>query len=653
MKCNRILFLAILLFVLFVQRISAQSDIQRDSVELLLNSTHQNLQTLTKLNSLIEEIWENERLSDSVINQAIIVVEYARSAKDDMVLADALINLMRCYILRYESTKSLEHALEAKNLYEKLNDKTKLAYTKMQLGIIYYTQNDFQKSLEYYLQSLTMHSEMNDTIRMSTLYYLCGINYTKLKAYDQADKNFKKALALKNEVNNLQGIAECNVGLAELKLMQNEPDTALIYIEDAFRYLNIDKSNYGLVKTKLLQSQALAMKNKYPEAFEVANGALMIAQDIEARELVVDAHEQLYKLHAQHGNYKEAYSNLFSYMSVRDSIINEKTTRNLSRIETDHIIEKNQSRILLLENQNKNRAIFLRATIIIGILSILLSLLFYSRYQIKQKANKALEKAYKDLETTQQQLIQQEKLASLGQLTAGIAHEIKNPLNFVNNFSLISNDLIKEFKESNDQQLKSELIGDLEKNIEKISEHGKRANSIVTKMLEHSRGEIGEKQLTDINRLCREDTNLAFKAILMGNPGFNCEIQLDLNETLPKVMAVAQEISRVILNIVNNCFHALLEKKKSTPDFLPLLKVSTTLSGKFISISIRDNGTGISPEITEKIFHPFFTTKPSGEGTGLGLSISYDIIKAHGGNILAGNNPSGGAEFVITIPLST
>jgi len=653
MATNRFKFLVFLIMLIFVHRIAAQPDRQRDSVELLLSSDKQSIQSLTKLNYLIEQIWKTHRVSDSTINQAIIIVEHARTTEDDMVLADALINLVRCYLNRYESTKSLEHALEANKLYEKLNDKGKMAYTTLQLGVVYYTQNNFQKSLEYYLHSLNMYTELKDTLRMSTLLYLCGINYTRLNEYGKADSNFKKALELKIKVNDLQGIAECNVGLGEMMLMQNNPDNALIFIDEAFRYIKSDENNYGLAKTKLLQSRALAMKNKYPEAFEAANTALKIAQEMDARELIVDAHEQLYQLHVKKGNYKEAYSNLYSYMTLRDSIFNEKTSRNFSRLETDYIIEKKQSEILLLENQNRNRNILLRASIIIGILSILLSLLFYSRYQIKQKANKELQQAYKDLEKTQQQLIQQEKLASLGQLTAGIAHEIKNPLNFVNNFSLISNDLIKEFRESDDPVLKSELIEDLEKNLAKISQHGQRANSIVTKMLEHSRGEIGEKQLTDINRLCREDTNLAYKAILMSNPGFNCEIQLDLNESLPKVMAVAQEISRVILNIVNNCFHALLEKKKISPEHSPILKVSTTISAKIISISIRDNGTGIKPEITEKIFHPFFTTKPSGEGTGLGLSISYDIIKAHGGNIVAGNNADGGAEFIITLPLTS
>lgn len=651
MTTHRLTLIVAFIVLIFVQRLTAQTDTERDSLEILIHSGNHDVQSVSKLNYLIEQIWKSHRVSDSTINNAIAIVEFARGTNDDLVLADALINLVRCYLNRYESSKSLEHALEANKLYEKLNDKSKMAYTTMQLGVVYYTQNNFQKSLEYYSNSLRMYTELQDTLRMSTLLYLSGINHTRLSDFFLADSNFKKALELKVKLNDEQGIAECNVGLAEMKLMQMDADNALIFINEAFKYIKSDENNYGLAKTKLLQSRALALKNNLPEAFEAANGALEIAITIDARELIVDAHEQLYKLHVQKGDYKEAYSNLYSYMSLRDSIFNEKTSRNFSRLETDYIIEKKQNEILLLENQNRNRAILLRATIIIGILSILLSLLFYSRYQIKQKANKELQQAYKDLKTTQQQLIQQEKLASLGQLTAGIAHEIKNPLNFVNNFSLISNDLIKEFKETDDPNLKTELITDLERNIEKISQHGKRANSIVTKMLEHSRGEIGEKQLTDINRLCREDTNLAFKAILMGNPGFNCEVQLELNESIPKVMVVAQEISRVILNIVNNCFHALLEKKKISQEYSPKLTVSTEISGKFISISIRDNGTGIKQEIIEKIFHPFFTTKPSGEGTGLGLSISYDIIKAHGGNITAGNNSDGGAMFVITLPV--
>ena len=157
--------------------------------------------------------------------------------------------------------------------------------------------------------------------------------------------------------------------------------------------------------------------------------------------------------------------------------------------------------------------------------------------------------------------------------------------------------------------------------------------------------------MTDINRLCREDTSLAYKAILMGNPGFHCEVKIETDDSIPKILVVSQEISRVLLNIVNNCFYAILDKQKTNMDFQPSLLVKTSIEGKFISIIIRDNGNGIKPEITEKIFQPFFTTKPPGEGTGLGLSISYDIIKAHGGNITAGNQQSGGAEFKITLPV--
>ncbi|MBL0341464.1 MAG: two-component sensor histidine kinase [Bacteroidetes bacterium] len=275
--------------------------------------------------------------------------------------------------------------------------------------------------------------------------------------------------------------------------------------------------------------------------------------------------------------------------------------------------------------------------------------MFYNRFHLKQKANQKLEKAYQDLETTQQQLVQQEKLASLGQLTAGIAHEIKNPLNFVNNFSSLSSDLIKEYIASNDETIKSEIMNDLLINIEKINIHGNRADSIVTKMLEHSRTGIRDKQETDFNTICKEDLNLAYKAIQLGNPRFNCTLEINLDPTIPKIQAVAQEISRVLLNIFNNGFYAILEKQKKEKNFQPCLSLQTKLAGKYISIIIRDNGKGIPESIIKNVFQPFFTTKPPGEGTGLGLSISYDIIKAHGGTIVIGNHPEGGAEFTITL----
>jgi signal transduction histidine kinase len=306
----------------------------------------------------------------------------------------------------------------------------------------------------------------------------------------------------------------------------------------------------------------------------------------------------------------------------------------------------------------------------------------YARYEdfIKlESAHAELGKTLEHLKSTQAQLIQSEKMASLGELTAGIAHEIQNPLNFVNNFSELNEELIAELKDElkkGNVQEAANLAEDLFQNEEKIKQHGKRAEGIVKSMLQHSRINSGQKELTDINALCDEYLRLAYHGMRAKDKSFNATYKLDLDPDLPKVNVVPQDIGRVLLNLINNAFHACAERSRSTAtnnltdlagpgaganlsDFKPLVSVTTKLSplrgtkgveAVGLLITISDNGPGIPEKIKDKIFQPFFTTKPAGQGTGLGLSLSYDIIKAHGGNILMESDPNIGTTFLITLP---
>ncbi len=268
---------------------------------------------------------------------------------------------------------------------------------------------------------------------------------------------------------------------------------------------------------------------------------------------------------------------------------------------------------------------------------------------------KEIEKAYTELKSTQAQLIHSEKMASLGELTAGIAHEIKNPLNFVNNFSEVSNDLITEMLEEadkgNTEEVK-EIAKGLKQNLEKINHHGKRADSIVKGMLLHSRGTAGEKTPTDINDLLEQYVTLAYHGMRAQNKDFNIKIERDYDNTLEKINVVPQDISRVFLNIINNgCYAANERKKQNEGGFSPTIKVSTKNLKDKVEIRIADNGNGVPDKIKDKLFQPFYTTKPTGEGTGLGLSLSYDIVvKQHGGEIKIESKEGEGAEFIITLP---
>lgn len=261
------------------------------------------------------------------------------------------------------------------------------------------------------------------------------------------------------------------------------------------------------------------------------------------------------------------------------------------------------------------------------------------------------------LQTTQQQLIQSEKLASLGELTAGIAHEIQNPLNFVNNFSEVSIELIDEMEQELTNGDKDEAIaiaGDIKLNLEKIIHHGKRADGIVKGMLQHSRASNGIKEPTNINTLADEYLRLAYHGLRAKDKSFNADLVTSFDENLPMINVVPQDIGRVFLNLFTNAFYAVQQKEKTVViGYKPVVNLSTAVQKGFVIIRVKDNGAGIPEDIKDKILQPFFTTKPTGEGTGLGLSISYDIIvKGHGGSIVVDSKEGEFTEFVIKLPVS-
>ena len=272
-----------------------------------------------------------------------------------------------------------------------------------------------------------------------------------------------------------------------------------------------------------------------------------------------------------------------------------------------------------------------------------------------------LAKSLEDLRTAQDRLVQTEKLASLGQLTAGIAHEIKNPLNFVNNFSAVSVELIDELREALggvhlDSKLRAEIdeIADtLQGNLDKVVQHGKRADAIVKNMLLHSRQGSGEHRPVDINALVEESLNLAYHGARAEKQGFNITLERSFDPAAGEVDLFPQEITRALLNLISNGFYAATKRKAEVNggNYEPTLAAATKNLGDSVEIRIRDNGTGIPPEVREKLFNPFFTTKPAGEGTGLGLSISHDIIvKQHGGSIEVDTQPGEFTEFKIVLP---
>ncbi|HEU4858641.1 MAG TPA: ATP-binding protein, partial [Chitinophagaceae bacterium] len=353
------------------------------------------------------------------------------------------------------------------------------------------------------------------------------------------------------------------------------------------------------------------------------------------------------------GNKDSALKYLELNYAYRDSVLGKEKERAIQGITFTEKIKQQELMAAQAKYKSRLQMLILGAGLLV--LLLIIGILWRNNKQ-KQKAKNKIEAAYSELKTTQAQHIQSEKMASLGELTAGIAHEIQNPLNFVNNFSEVNEELVAELKKEagngNLEEVKA-IANDIAFNSEKIAHHGKRADAIVKGMLQHSRSSNGQKEPTDINSLADEYLRLAYHGLRAKDKSFNADIKTDFDNNIGKLNIIPQDIGRVVLNLINNAFYAVDEKKKENQNgYEPTVSVSTKKEKDKVEIRVKDNGNGIPQNVLDKVFQPFFTTKPTGQGTGLGLSLSYDIVKAHGGELKVKTKEGEGSEFIIQLPTS-
>ncbi|MGE5393697.1 MAG: ATP-binding protein [Candidatus Saccharibacteria bacterium] len=428
-------------------------------------------------------------------------------------------------------------------------------------------------------------------------------------------------------------MAQAQAGMARLFERENRLDSALYYARKSLRFFQNNK----------IEIQAFG-----------ENSNSYIA---EISPLIADIYKKNNRLDS-------AYKYLNLSVNLKDSLYNLDKIRQFQTLTFNETARRQQleqqSRIAVQQYKTKIKMFILIAAMA-GVL--IFALVLFRNNRQKQKANQLLQIQKKEIETTlselkntQFKLIQSEKMASLGELTAGIAHEIQNPLNFVNNFSEVSNELMDEIKtelRNNNHEAAIAMVEDVKQNLEKILHHGKRADGIVKGMLQHSRSSSGVKEPTDINKLADEYLRLAYHGLRAKDKSFNATLKTDFDKNIGTINVVPQEIGRVVLNLITNAFYAVAEKKKQQSDgYEPTVSVTTKRVGDKVRISVKDNGNGISQNVLDKIFQPFFTTKPTGQGTGLGLSMSYDIIKAHGGELNVETREGEGAEFIVSLTSS-
>jgi signal transduction histidine kinase len=459
--------------------------------------------------------------------------------------------------------------------------------------------------------SLNVEKNLNNNYPL----YRLGLIHAKIGNTDSALNYFKRAIPLAYKANLIKDVIDNYNGMADLFSQTSQRDSAVLY---AYKVMNLsEQSNYrrGALEASLLLSRLYEKQGRNDSAFHY---------------------------------YKYA-------MATKDSLFNQGKIQQIQSFAFKEELKDSEIRqkVALEQEQYRNR---IRVFAVLGIATALLSiaLILWRNNRQKQKAKNKIELAYNRLQATQAQLIQSEKMASLGELTAGIAHEIQNPLNFVNNFSETNTELIQEAEEelkSGNQNETFALLADIKGNEQKIVHHGKRAEAIVKNMLEHSRTSKGERQLSDINALADEYLRLAYHGLRAKDKNFNAKIETHFDKSIGKVNIVPNDLGRVLLNLYNNAFYAVAEKQKGVDEaYEPVISVSSKRVNGRLEITISDNGTGIPKSIVDKVFQPFFTTKPTGQGTGLGLSLSYDIVKANGGELRVESKEGDSTTFTISLP---
>ena len=596
------------------------------------------------------------RNADSAIFYAEKAIASAKMLNNPRMVINPMGIIIESLIYEGNLPRALEIALHAVDRAKGLSEeKSGVGRVYNALSEIYFQLQDYDKAL-YYLRKLTRFNN-DDLMGVAFGYYGLARIYEEEDQLDSALINLEGCLHAFKNVNasanpyNYETYPPWYNVRAQVYFKKNIPDSALADLRttlavtlksgEAFHTSNTynDLAAY-FRKINNSDSCICYAEKAMDEATTISyvrgmlNASAILAEQYEKK----DPGKALYYYKLATENQNKLYS-AGNIQAMKDMIAqNEKKQQELALAKTTY--------------QNKLKQYLLSG----GLVSLLLiAFILYRNNRKGKAANKVLESTLSNLKSTQSQLIQSEKMASLGELTAGIAHEIQNPLNFVNNFSEVNSELADELKSelaTGNVQLANEIAGDIKDNSEKINHHGKRADAIVKGMLQHSRSSAGVKEATDINALCDEYLRLSYHGLRAKDKNFNAEIKTDLDETIGKINIIPQDIGRVVLNLINNAFYAVNEKAKlQAASYEPRVIVSTKKIGGKIEISVKDNGNGIPDPIKEKIFQPFFTTKPTGSGTGLGLSLSYDIIKACGGEIKVESKEGDGTTFIIQLPV--
>lgn len=593
---------------------------------------------------------------------------------DSTALAWAFNGKGTVYHSKSDYPKALEHYLQAVKIFENTGKHKEAASIMGNVGVLYKEIGELELALKYYQSGLKIQEQRGDQDEIGRFLNNIGGIYSDQGKFRQAEAAFMRGLAIAETKSNQRLTALLLRNLLEMKVIQKEYPLSFKY---GFRSLSLYQSlaeAEGIADVSYQIALAYLNSGKADSALYYAKSSLNTAQKIGFRRNIHNTFNVLAQAYAANKKFHEAYLAQRQYIAYKDSLTGEDQQSLVAGLKFQYELDKKQAEISMLNKEKQLRMEeakhqrHLTYTLSAGLLLAgLLAMVLIRSNKHKHKANlqlnqqkRELQRTLAELKSTQAQLVQREKMASLGELTAGIAHEIQNPLNFVNNFSQVTEELLEELKAGPVQKLTGsdkaevdELVCYITSNLEKISHHGRRADEIVKAMLQHSRGSTGRKEVTDINALTDEFLRLSYHGIRAKEKSLHVTIHTEFDPNLEPININPQEMGRVLLNLFSNAFYSVSEKKKLKGEaYTPEVSVRTKRLYDGVEVKIRDNGMGIPANAVSKIYQPFFTTKPTGQGTGLGLSLSYDIItKGHGGEIKVETSEDGFAEFTIQLPV--
>ncbi len=531
--------------------------------------------------------------------------------------------------------KALSYGNRTLELLKLSGDKEQEGWVLNGFGMAFEQAGQLDQAFQYYTQSLAVFKELGLDVGIGRALTGIGSTYQKRGQFEKALPFHTKSLERFRAVDNKIGEARALNDLGTTALEQGQIDNALDLHTQSLQIRRAIKHRQSQSTSLFNLGKVFMAKSDYSLAIEHLETAMKIAKEVNIRTRVVQIHEVLSEAYERAGDLEKALHHYRQFYQQKETLFSEELNIRFATIEASHELDRAEKEAEIERFKN---------------------------VELREK-NQQLETLLDELKNTQSQLIQTEKLVSLGNLTAGIAHELKNPLNFVNNFAELSVELMSELNEALEAYVANEsgtmpeeideLLTTLRFNTGKVNEHGKRADKIVRSMLEHAGGRTGTKEALSINDLLKDYSKLAFHGMRAADRSFQVNLEHRFMPDDPVIDGISQDLGRVFLNLLNNAFYTTQKKKKQhIPGYKPTVVIETLQQGDYVSVRIQDNGEGIPEEHRQRIFEPFFTSKPSGSGTGLGLFLSYEIIvQGHAGELLVESNSGKGSIFIVNLPL--